>query len=245
MAERSVITSNWTNAHSPIANRYMSAATVSRSTQLPNVVLVAQSPLYLNNFCKYLANHPDQVWCSKLLHDIECVINTGFEGERTSMVSGKWKLALDHPEVIKEYLANEVAAGCKAGPFTKPPFPDFVGSPMGVVTKKHSLPVKYRIIHILSWPPQDSVNDHTDLDTFRCFYGSFDEAVALVVKHGVGTLSAKLALARLQAYPCQKPGVASLRLILGPSASRWFYMSPLLHGHLPPLWAAQLPGPVQ
>ena len=111
-----------------------------------------------------------------------------------SIVSGNWKSALDHPEVIMEYLANEVAAGCKAGPFTQPPFSDFVGLLMGIVTKKHSFPVKYRIIHDLSWPPHDSINDCINPETFRCFYGSFDEAVALVVKHGVGTLSAKLDL---------------------------------------------------
>ena len=66
---------------------------------------------------------------------------------------------------------------------------------MGIVAKEHSLPVKYRIIHNLSWPPQDSVNDNIDPYTFRCFYGSFNDAVALIVKHGVGTLSAKLDLA--------------------------------------------------
>ena len=66
---------------------------------------------------------------------------------------------------------------------------------MGIVAKKCSFPVKYRIIHDLSWPPQDSVNDHIKLDAFRCFYGSFDDAVALIIKHGAGTLSAKLDLA--------------------------------------------------
>ena len=65
----------------------------------------------------------------------------------------------------------------------------------GIVTKKCSFPVKYRIIHDLSWPPQDSINNHIDPDAFRCSYGSFDNAVALIVKHGVGTLSAKLDLA--------------------------------------------------
>ena len=195
MEEKAVITSNWTDACSPIAKGHMSIATVRRNTLLPNVVSVAQSPLHLNNFCKYLANHPDQAWCSKLLHGIECGMNIGFEGKKTSIISGNWKLALDHPEVIMEYLANEVAAGHKAGPFTQPPFSDFVRLLMDIVAKKCSFPVKYRIIHNLSWPPQDSINDHINLDAFRCFYGSFDEAVALVVKHGVGALSAKLDLA--------------------------------------------------
>ena len=74
----------------------------------------------------------------------------------------------------------------------QPAFPDFIRLPRGIVTKKHSFPVKYRIIHDLSWPLQDSINDHINPDAFRCFYGSFDDAVALIIKHRVGTLSAKL-----------------------------------------------------
>ena len=169
----------------------MSATTVSSSTLLPDVVLVAQSPLHLNNFCKYLANHPDQVWCNKWLYGIECGINIGFWGWEDKHGLGQLEVSFGSL-ILEEYLANEVAVGCKAGPFAQPPFPDFVGSLMGIVAKKFSLPVKYRIIHDLSWPPQDSVNDHIDPDAFRCFYGSFNEAVDLVVKHRVGTLSAKL-----------------------------------------------------
>ena len=97
--------------------------------------------------------------------------------------------------MVTQYLINDVAAGHKAGPFTKSPFLDFFGSLMGVVPKKCSLPVKYHIIHDLSWPTQDSVNNNIDPETFRCFYASFNEAVVLVVKHGLGTLSTKLDLA--------------------------------------------------
>ena len=64
----------------------MSATTVTRSTLLPNIVLAAQSPLHLNNFHKYLANHPDQVWCGKLLKGIEQGVDIGFEGERNSII---------------------------------------------------------------------------------------------------------------------------------------------------------------
>ena len=180
--------------HIPSLQMSKCLSAVSRSTLLPDVVLVAQSPLHHNYFCKYLANHPDKAWCSDLPQGIECGINIGLEGEKMSMVSDNWKSALDHPEVITQYLANGVAAGHKAGPFIQPPFSDFVGLPMDTVTMKCSFPVKYRIIHNLSWPPQDSINDHIDPHAFRCFYGSFNVAVVLVIKHGVGTLSVKLDL---------------------------------------------------
>ena len=121
-------------------------------------------------------------------------MNIGFEGERTSIVMDNWKSALDRPEVNTEYLANKVAAGHKVGPFTQTPFYDFAGSPTGVVTRKCLFPVKYRIIHDLSWPPQDSVNNLIDPDAFRFFYGSFNNVVALIVKHGVGAFPGKLDL---------------------------------------------------
>ena len=47
----------------------------------------------------------------------------------------------------------------KVGPFLTPPFENFTGSPLGAIPKKHSAPVKWRIIHDLSWPTGLSVND--------------------------------------------------------------------------------------
>ena len=151
MEVRAVTTTNRTNVHSPTANMLTFVAAVIRSTLLPNVVLVVQSSLHLNNFCKYLSNHPYQAWCSKLLKGIKCSVNIAFESERTSIILKNWKSAVDDPEVFTEYLGNKVATGHKARPFTQPPFSDFVGSLMGVVSKKCSFPLKYKIIHDL-WP---------------------------------------------------------------------------------------------
>ena len=66
---------------------------------------------------------------------------------------------------------------------------------MGVVVKKHLDSVKYHIIHDLSWPPRDSVNDHINPHLYCCVYASFNQAVSHIKKHGVGTLMAKLDLA--------------------------------------------------
>ena len=66
---------------------------------------------------------------------------------------------------------------------------------MGIVIKKCSDSVKYRIIHDLSWPPGDSVNDHINPDLYCCIYASFDQAISLVKKQGVHALMAKLDLA--------------------------------------------------
>ena len=64
------------------------------------------------------------------------------------------KSVYDHPEVIKKHITKGVALGRIAGPFTKPPFENFISSPLGIVPK--SEPGKYRIIHDLSYPKNAS-----------------------------------------------------------------------------------------
>lgn len=62
-------------------------------------------------------------------------------------------------------------------------------SPLGLVEKKKS--GDFRLIHHLSYPQNESVNDY--IDPKLCFvkYASFDEAVALVQKLGQGCLLGK------------------------------------------------------
>ena len=194
-AGKSASSTSPTHAPSPTADGPTSAGTVSRSTQLQSVILQVQSPLNLDNFQHYLACHPDRQWSESLLQGICKGVDIGYQGDRKTIWSGKWKLALDNGSMVSEYLATEVALGRKAGPFNQPPFHTYVGSLMGIVIKKCSDSVKYCIIHDLSWPPGDSVNDHINPDLYHCVYASFDQAVSLVKKHGVGTLMAKLDLA--------------------------------------------------
>ena len=66
---------------------------------------------------------------------------------------------------------------------------------MGIVIKTCLDSVQYHIINDLSWLPGDSVNDHIDPDLYCCVYASFDQAVSLVKRQGVGALMAKLDLA--------------------------------------------------
>ena len=89
---------------------------------------------------------------------------------------------------------TEVALGRKAGLFSQLPFQTYVRLPMGIVVQKYSESVKYCIIHYLSWPPGDTVNDHINTQTSTAVSMLFEQAVSLVKKHGVGTLMAKLDL---------------------------------------------------
>ena len=101
-------------------------------------------------------------------------VDIGFQGERKTVWSENWKSVVDNGSVVSNYLAAEVALGKKAGPFNQLPFSTYVRLPMGIVIKKCLNSVKYHIIHDLSWPPRDSVNDHIDPDLYCCIYASFD-----------------------------------------------------------------------
>ena len=173
----------------------MSAGTVSRSTQLQSVILQAQLPLNLDSFQCYLACHPDRQWSKSLLQGIHKGVDIGYQAKRKTVWSGHWNLAVDNGSVVSEYLTTKVALGRKAGLFNQPPFCTYIRSLMGIVIKKHSDSFKYHIIHDLSWPPGDSVNDHIDPDLYHCIYVSFNQAVSLIKKQGVGALMAKLDLA--------------------------------------------------
>ena len=137
-AEKSASSTNLHHAPSPTAEGPMSAGIVSRTTQLQNVILQAQSPLNHNSFSHYLACHPNRQWSASLLQGICEGVDIGYQGIRKTVWSGNWKSALDNGSVVRDYLAAEVALGRKAGPFNQPPFATYIGSPMGVVVKKCS-----------------------------------------------------------------------------------------------------------
>ena len=119
----------------------------------------AKSPFNVKEWERLLSGHPDSEFVNRVIQYCKQGVHIGYEGLNHSVISPNWPSALENPNVIEKYLADEIAKGRKAGPFDQPPFLNFVGSPMGAIEKKHSNPKKFRIIQDLSWPPGRSVND--------------------------------------------------------------------------------------
>ena len=65
---------------------------------------------------------------------------------------------------------------------------------MGAIPKKHSQPVKWRIINYLSWPAGQSVNDAIPRKLYSCSYDSLDSAIAYLKSFGPNALMSKLDL---------------------------------------------------
>ena len=98
--------------------------------------------------------------------------------------------ALEHPEVVEDYLQKEIVEKRVAGPF---PSDTCVGhvSRFGVIPKSHQ-PNKWRLIFDLFSPRGHSVNDGIPKELCSMSYITVDDAVREILDVGPGSLLAKI-----------------------------------------------------
>ena len=113
----------------------------------------------------------------------------GFVGERRAAQSPNLKSALEQPQAVRCKLLKELAAGRIRGPFPRPPFQEFVCSPLGIVPKK--VPSEFRLIQHLSYPYGSSVNDFIPERTSSVRYASISDAIMVIKQLGAGCFMAK------------------------------------------------------
>ena len=113
----------------------------------------------------------------------------GYIGPRSSSVTSNLKSCYTYPSIVADKIAKEVQLGRVKGPFGSPPFPYMKISPIGIVPKK--TPGQYRLIHHLSCPEGNSVNDFIDKQFSSVQYATFDDAVECVLKVGPNCLMGK------------------------------------------------------
>ena len=111
--------------------------------------------------------------------------------------------------VVQEKIAKEVQEGRVFGPFTTPP----LVSPLGIVPKK--TPGEFRLILHLSYPDGGSVNDAIPQELCTICYTSFDEAVSIVRRCGVGAELAKCDIKSCDYSPFAKGLATMIVMIMG------------------------------
>lgn len=99
------------------------------------------------------------------------------------------KSASVHHEVLTEYIQSEKTVGRIVGTFQSPPHPYFVSSPLGIIPIKE--PGSFRVIHNLSFPEGQSVNDLIPQHMTSVSYKDFDHVVHLINTAGDAALLAK------------------------------------------------------
>ena len=112
-----------------------------------------------------------------------------YVGPRMPSESKNLKSARMQPEITQQKIDKEVSEGRVAGPFSYPPLPNLRISPLGLVEKKQ--PGEYRLIHHLSYPKNQSVNDFIDPKLCYVKYTSFDQAVEMIQELGQGCMLGK------------------------------------------------------
>ena len=75
---------------------------------------------------------------SEILTGIHKGVDIGVISIRESISSDNSKSAPVNLEVVRDYLAMEVALGRKARPFSQLPFDIFVGLPVDIIIKRNS-----------------------------------------------------------------------------------------------------------
>ena len=98
--------------------------------------------------------------------------------------------AREHPEVVQQYLADELAKNRFLGPFPPGQIEDIHVNRFGVIPKGHTS--KWRLITDLSFPEGLSLNNVIDLGFCSLTYTSVDDVALIVSRLRKGTLMAKI-----------------------------------------------------
>ena len=112
-----------------------------------------------------------------------------FTGTSSSRIPKNLLSAYEHPDIVQNKLNKELQENRLAGPFRSPPFAKFHVSPIGVVPKK--APGDFRLIHHLSYPRCNSVNDFIDKSERNVSYATIDDAIRIIKRLGKGCAMSK------------------------------------------------------
>ena len=138
---------------------------------------VPPTPIKLGVLVSWLTTYPDWEDAVTLWRGFMNGFSLGYEGPRRSRDSHCLISALQHPTIIKEKLAREIALGRIASPFPHWPLPNLQCSQIGLVPKHE--PNSFWLIHHLSFPEGGSINDFIDRAQCQVHYASFDKAVSM------------------------------------------------------------------
>lgn len=171
------------------------AAHLSRTEDIihvPSTATAITTPLQTHIWQQLLANYPNQRLASFFISGLTNGFRIGyFSDTRLSSAKRNLPCALDHPEVVDQYLAEELSYNRLAGPYHINWASHMHISRFGVIPKHHQ-PNKWRLIIDLSHPTKQSVNDGIPKSLCSLSYITIDSAISHILNLGQGTLLAKI-----------------------------------------------------
>lgn len=155
-----------------------------------NRFTLADSPINVEILKHYLEKYSDKKLAAEISHGFEFGFPLHYTGPRLPRDSKNLRSVDDHPEIVRQKIQTELDSRRIAGPFDERPISTLRISPIGLVEKK--TPGEYRLIHHLSSPEGQSLNDFIDPDLCSVKYSSFDQAIHMIQDMGRGCLLGKL-----------------------------------------------------
>ena len=141
------------------------------------------------------AAHPDRTFARLITSGIREGFRIGFNRSCPLRSAPRNNpSAIEHPEVVTEYLAKERALGRFLGPFQRQnlsALPLYQINRVGVIPKGHNTG-KWRLITDLSFPLGLSVNDGIESDLCSLSYTSVEQVAGVAAGLGRGALLAKM-----------------------------------------------------
>ena len=172
------------------------------SIKVPTQASLIHTPLIIHSWRKALSLHPNQPLVEFFLKGISQGFRIGFNHLPNGLKPARKNLAgaLQHPQVVEEYLSAEFLHHRVAGPFTKDlPFVHI--NRFGVIPKHHQ-PNKWRLIADLSYPDHHSINAGIPKSLCGLFYITIDNTIQKILELGPNTLLAKIDIKMPSVY-CQ------------------------------------------
>lgn len=157
--------------------------------QVSSLFQRAHTPVNLDMLVPWLGSYPDFKTAAKLYWGFKDGFRIGYQGLRYHLWADNLKSAKELLQIVSKKLDVELNAGRIAGPFVQCPLQNLIVSPLGVVPKKAV--GEFRLIHHLSWPEGQSINDFVAPVDSNVSYASVDDALRLVRLAGVGAELAK------------------------------------------------------
>jgi len=167
--------------------------TSATDIQVPANANSVSTPLIPSTWEALLTSHPNRQLVQFFMSGISQGFRIGFKQPKKTLKSAKRNLgcALDYPETVTKYLADEIVLGRVAGPYKISAIPQAHISRFGVIPKNHQ-PNKWRLIIDLSHPAGHSINNGIPKDLCSLNYISVDSAIQHVQQLGKGSLLAKI-----------------------------------------------------
>ena len=154
----------------------------------------ACTPFIIDKWVELSANLPDTDLRNYVLVGLQEGFRLCFNDTPLASATRNSQSAYKHPDVVDEYLSEELQRGSIVGPFACPPMENLHISKFGVIPK--SAPGEWRLILDLSSPSGFSVNDGISPEDSSVHYQTVDQAIDAITLVGRGALLSKFDVER-------------------------------------------------